>query len=440
MSASTNAATDPHLEDYVDRIQPHKASNLLLWLILAFLLFFILWASLVQLDRTIHATGRVVPSNRLQIVSNLEGGIISAILAHPGDIVIKGQVLVRLDQTQSGAELGSSAITVDALNAKIARLEAEIAGRAPVYASTDNPAITEQIGIERSLHAARMADLASLTSAGAAREAQAQRAVAEAEAAYRSRTSARDAAQRQLELIRPLVARGIEPQVSLIQFENSAAVAGSDAEQAAAAIARARSAVAEARATLSQVSQAWRAQAGTDLAAAQAEMAARRRTMPALAARDSRAVVRAPVSGRVNRVLVSTVGSSVAAGQPIVEVVPSADALTVEALVTPKDIASVHIGQHAKINVTAYDSAVYGGMNGEVVTISPDAVVEERTGESHYTVRVRGQAETFRDREGRRLPIGPGMTADVNLLGDRRSVMAYILTPFTRLSESAFRE
>lgn len=438
MSATDTA--EPRLEDYVDRMRPGRASSLLLWLILAFVVIFILWASLVQLDRTIHASGRIVPSNRLQVVSNLEGGIVSAILAHPGDVVRQGQVLVRLDQTQTGAELGSSAITVDALTAKIARLEAEIAGREPVYGKPANAAIAEQIGIERALHAARMADLASLTSAGAAREAQAQRAVVEAEAAYRSRQSARDAAQRQLDLMRPLVARGIEPQVSLIQLENGAAVAASDAEQAAATIARARSAVAEARATQSQVRQAWRAQAGTDLAAAQAEMAARRRTMPALAARDSRAVVRAPVTGRVNRVLVSTVGSSVAPGQPIVEVVPSADALTVEAMVTPKDIASVHIGQHARINVTAYDSAVYGGMEGEVVTISPDATVDERTGESHYTVRVRGRADSFRDREGRRLPIGPGMTADVNLLGDRRSVMAYILTPFTRLSESAFRE
>ncbi len=435
-----SAITDTHLEDLADRIEPRTASNLLLWLILGFLVIFIAWASLVQLDRTIHATGRVVPSSRLQVVSNLEGGIVAAILARAGDVVRRGQVLVQLDETQSGAELGSSAITVDALTAKIARLEAEIAGREPVYAGTANPALAEQIQIERSLHAARMSDIASLTSAGAAREAQAQRAVAEAEAAYQSRVWARDSARRQLDLIRPLVERGIEPQVSLIQLENSAAVATSDAQQASAAIARARSRVAETRASLSQVRQAWRAQAGTDLAAAQSEMAARRRTMSALQARVSRAVVRAPVAGRVNRVLVSTVGSSVAAGQPIVEVVPSADSLTVEAMVTPKDIASVHIGQHARINVTAYDSAVYGGMSGEVVTISPDATIEERTGESHYTVRVRGDANSFRDRDGRRLLIGPGMTADVNLLGDRRSVMAYILTPFTRLSESAFRE
>jgi adhesin transport system membrane fusion protein len=169
-------------------------------------------------------------------------------------------------------------------------------------------------------------------------------------------------------------------------------------------------------------------------------MAARREAMPALAAKVSRATVSAPVDGRVNRVLVSTVGSSIGAGQPIVEVVPSADALTVEALVTPKDIAAIRIGQHARVNVTAYESAIYGSMDGHVVTISPDATVDEKNGESHYTVRVQADAKRFRDRNGRLLPIGPGMTADVSLIGDKRSVMAYILTPFTRLSEQALRE
>ena len=138
--------------------------------------------------------------------------------------------------------------------------------------------------------------------------------------------------------------------------------------------------------------------------------------------------------------LVSTVGASIGAGQPIVEVVPSADALTVEAAVAPKDIASVRIGQHARVNITAYESGIYGGMDGRVVTISPDATVDERTGDSHYTVRVRTDAKNFRGPSGERLVIGPGMTADVNLIGDKRSVMAYILSPFARLREDAFRE
>ncbi len=432
--------TDTHLEDLADRIKPKAVSNLLLWLILSFIVVFIIWASIVKLDRTVHAPGRVVPSSRLQVLSNLEGGVVSAILVHVGDLVKRGQPLVRLDQTQAGAEFGSSEITVGALNAKIARLQAEIAGREPIYPAAATPEVAQQIGIERSLHAARMSDLASLSAAGAARAAQAERAVAEAQSAYASRISARDSAQRQLEMIRPLVQRGIEPQLTLIQLENSAAVAGTDAAQASAAIARAQSAVSEARASLAQVRSSWRAQAGTDLAAAQSEMAARQRSMPALAAKLGRSTVASPVDGRVNRVLVSTVGSSIGAGQPIVEVVPSAETLTVEALVSPKDIAAVRIGQRARVNITAYESGVYGGMDGRVLTISPDATVEERTGESHYTVRVRADAQNFRGPGGQRLVIGPGMTADVNLIGDKRSIMAYILTPFTRLREEALRE
>jgi adhesin transport system membrane fusion protein len=436
----TDTAHHTHLEDLADRIKPKAVSNLLLWLIVGFVTIFVIWAIVVKLDRTVHASGRVVPSNRLQVLSNLEGGIVSEILVHAGDVVRRGQPLIRLDRTQAGSELGSSEATVAALAAKIARLQAEIAGRDPVYPTASTPEIAEQVSIERSLHAARMSDLSSLTSAAAARAAQASRAVAEARAAHQSRVSARDSARRQLDLMRPLVERGIEPQITLIQLESTAAVAGTDAAQAAAGIARAESGVAEARASLSQVRGAWRAQAGTELAAAQAELGARRQAVPALADRLSRATVSAPVSGRVNRVLVSTVGASIGAGQPIVEVVPSADALTVEAMVSPKDIAFVRIGQHAKINITAYESSIYGGMDGRVVIISPDATMDERSGDSHYIVRVRADAQSFRGPDGKRLAIGSGMTADVNLIGDKRSVMAYILSPFTRLRENAFTE
>ena len=431
---------DPHLDDLADRIEPRAASNVLLWTILGFFIAFVLWASLVQIDRTVRAPGRIVPSGRLQVVSNLEGGIIAAILVRAGDLVRQGQALVKLDPTQSGAELGSGEIQVVALQAKIARLEAEVAGREPMYPVPRDAAGADQVAIERALHQTRMSDLASLVSANTARESQMLSAVAEAQAAYRARVSARDAAARQLAMMRPLVERGIEPQITLVQLQNSASVAASEAAQASASIGRAQSGVAEARATASQVRQNWRVQAGSELAAAQAEMTARSRTVPALAARFGRSTIAAPVTGRVNRVLVSTIGSSIGPGQPIVEVVPSNDTLMVEALVGPKDIGFVRIGQKAKINVSAYDSAIYGGMDGEVLTISPDATIDERTGESHYTVRIRADAKSLRDAQGKPLAIGPGMTTDVSLLGDKRSIMAYILTPITRLGETAFRE
>jgi membrane fusion protein, adhesin transport system len=431
---------DPHLDELAKRLKPASASNLLLWLIFGFFVVFILWASLVKLDRTVHAAGRIVPSGWLQVISNSQGGTVAAILVRPGDLVRRGQDLVRLVPTESEAELGSNVSTVASLSAKTARLEAEVRGQDPRFPTPRDAAEKDQIAVERELHLARLKDLSIETAEAEARASEASRAIAEAEAAYQSRVTARDSAREQLALIRPLVDRGIEPRLSLIQLDNQASVASSDAAQARASLARMRASLAEAHASVAKVRQQWRSQAAADLTATRAERDMRNRNTPALEERVRRSRIVSPVNGVVNRVLVTTVGSSVAANQPIVEVVPFADRLTVEALVSPKDVASVRVGQKARINISAYDSAVYGAMEGEVVTISPDATVEERTGESHYMVRVRTYADTLRDPNGRKLPIGPGMTADVNLLGDKRSVMAYLLTPLTRLSETAFRE
>jgi adhesin transport system membrane fusion protein len=109
-------------------------------------------------------------------------------------------------------------------------------------------------------------------------------------------------------------------------------------------------------------------------------------------------------------------------------------------MINPKDIGSVRIGQQAKVSLTAYDSSIYGSLKGKVTSISPDAVINEKTGESHYIVEVRTSAAALISKTGRKLPIGVGMVSDVALLGDRRSVLSYLLSPITRLREEAFRE
>ncbi|HEX8654080.1 MAG TPA: HlyD family type I secretion periplasmic adaptor subunit [Allosphingosinicella sp.] len=428
------------LEDFAGRIRPKLASSVLLWAVLAFFVIFVVWAALTELDRTVRAQGRVIASSQLQIVSNLEGGVVEAIMVQPGQMVQENAELVRLDPTTTSSELGSGEASIVALAAKIARLEAEVAGREPVYPNATDAAGASQIAIERSLHSSRMSELAQLTSAAQARILQAQRAITEAEAGYQARVTARDARRQEAAMIRPLVERGIEPRMSLTQAESAAAVAASEAAAAAAAVSRARASLSEAQATLGQQRGDWRSRAATELATAQAEFAARRRAMPALSERVARTVVRSPVRGRVNRVLVTTVGGSVAPGAPLVEVVASEDSLVVEAMVRPQDIGSVRMNQAARVNITAYDPTVYGHLDGRVVSISPDAVADERTGESFYMVRVRTTANALRGHRGEPLQIGPGMQAEVNLLGDKRSVLSYLLSPITRLRETAFRE
>jgi adhesin transport system membrane fusion protein len=429
-----------HIEDLTDRIKPRAASSILLWVVTGFVLIFFIWAYFAEIERTVRGMGRVIPSSQLQVVSNLEGGIVEEILVRQGQQVRTGDPLVRLDPTQTGAEYGSGEATLAALQAKIARLEAEVAGRRPAYPAAADAVMAEQISIEQALHTSRMADLASLTAAAQSRATQAERAVAEAEATYRARVQAREAREAEVRILRPLVERGIEPRLNLSQAESAAAVAASEAEAAAESIARARAGVAEARSSLAQIRQEWRAQAANELASAQAELAARRRALPALADRVERTTVRAPLPGLVNRVLVTTLGGSVAPGAPLVEIVPSEDSLLVEARVLPDDIAFVSLNQPAKVAVTAYDRAVYGALDGRVVAISPDAVTEERTGETYYLVRVRTSTNALLDPRGRPMPIGPGMVAEVDLLGDTRTVLQYILSPITKLSETALRE
>ena len=431
---------ETHLEDLTTRLRPRAASNILLWAVLAFLVIAVVWAATADLDRSVRAPGKVAPSSQLQVISNLEGGIVQEIMVKPGDLVKAGQPLVRLDETQASSDLGSTESTLSAQSIRIARLEAEVTGRSPNFPQARSPQERSQIDIERSLYAARAADLSSLTAAANARIAQAQRSVAEAQAAYQSRVTARDSALDELETIRPLVERGIEPRISLVQLQSRASVASSDVAAAAQSVSRAQASVAEARASLAQARQNWRSQAATELASTQAESAAREESLPALTDRAARKLVEAPVAGRVNRVLVSTVGGSVNAGQPLVELVPTEDNLVLEARVRPQDIGFVRLQQKARIDITAYESAIYGSLHGKVVTISPDATDDERTGESYYLVTVRADSDKLTAPSGQILPIGPGMTASISLLGDKRSVLSYILTPITRLRDRSFRE
>ncbi|MBX7541281.1 HlyD family type I secretion periplasmic adaptor subunit [Qipengyuania sphaerica] len=429
-----------HIEDFVADIEPGKASKALFWGITIFFVLIIIWAALAEIDRTVRGMGRVISSSELQVISSLEGGILEEILVRPGDAVTSGQPLLRLDPTETGANLGSTSATAQALDMKVARLTAEVTGRAPSYPSPADEDAARQMEIEKALYASRQASLRSALSAGQAQLQRSRQQVMEAQAAIDSRQSTLTRAETELAAVRPLVENGIEPRLTLTRAESDAASARSDLAGARAMLGRSQAQVAEASANLARIRQDWREQSASELAAAQAEFEARSSTLPALEERLQRTTLRAPVAGKVSRVLVATKGSAVRPGDPLVELVADEDSLLVEARVSPQDIGNVRIGQQAKVGITAYDQAVYGTMEGEVTTISADSIQDPQTGEIYYLVRVATQDNALEGPDGRPLAIGPGMVADVSLLGDKRTVLQYILTPITRLSETAFRE
>jgi adhesin transport system membrane fusion protein len=418
---------------------PSRAARLAFWLIAGFLGLLLLWASLTSLATSVSATGRVVPAGRLQVLSHPEGGQIKAILVRPGQRVEAGQPLVRLDPGLAAGELGRSASSAQALAARIARLEAEASDTSPVFPSTLEAEAPALVASERSLWRANMQDRDSAASAERARLDAARRSLAEAEADASARTEASAQAARELALVTTLVDKGLEPRISLDRARSGLAQAQAAASAGASNVARARAMVREAEAGLASLLSRRRASAGDALAVARAELAQLEAGLPALAGRVDRAMVKSPVAGTVNRLLVNTIGSSAAPGAALVEVVPAGEALVIDAQLKPADIGFVHAGQKARIRLTAYDSAVFGSLDGAVAHISPDASTNERTGETHYDVRI-ATSGMLHDQQGRPLAIAPGMVAEVSLLGPERSVLAYLLSPFTRLSQQAFRE
>ncbi len=406
-------------------IEPSKAAKILLYAIAGLLAVALLWASVAKLDRVTRGEGRIVPSNHLQKVQYLEGGIIKEILVRPGETVKKGAVLVRVDPTQINAKLSSGQDGYYALAARIARLEAAAAGadlRLPAGLAEAAPEIAAN---ERTLFQSRKDEF----EAALAIE---QGKLGEALAARDLAVETHALAEQELAIVEPLVAKRIEPRIELLRARQRAASAQNEKQRAEIA---ARSAESEA----ARVRNTFYAGVADDLAKARAEMSGVAGDLPGLRDRADRTAVRSPIDGVVHRVLVQTIGGVVQPGETIVEVVPAGDTPMIEAKVKPADIGYLHVGQEARVRISAYDSSAYGSLNGTIETISPDAIEDPKDGARHFLVTVRLDETAFASAKGP-LPPTPGMAATVDILNGKRTVLAYLLKPIAEVSRTALRE
>ena len=412
--------------------------GLLLWSIVALTTITLLWAALARLEVVIAATGRVIPASQLQILSNLEGGTLASIAVKPGQKVAAGQLLMQLDPVLRASDAAVGQSSVDALAVRAARLAAEARGDRPNIDMPDvDPAI---VATEQALARSDTIALGTERSMALARQEQASRAAAEAEATLLQKQEALRLAAREETVMRPLVEQGAEPGLTLDRVTSQRVQAEAGVRAAEQNLRRARAGITEARRGVWSVDTRFRNRAAEALAVTRAELASRSGQQPALADRLARTQVRAPVAGIISRLRVTTPGAAVSPGEPLVELVPAGDKLLVEARVSPADIGFVAAGQKARVRVSAYDYSIYGALDGTVQNVAPDAVVDERTGEVHFLVRIALPDDCFPTENAGCLPLGPGMLADVSLLGPKRSVLSYLLSPLTQISSSAFRE
>ena len=425
------------LSDKIE-LTPKIAANALLICIASFFVLFILWASLSELDEVTRASGRIVPSKQIQIIQNLEGGIVKEILVRQGDKVKAGDVLVKLDRTQFDAEFNRNEEEFLSLEATIARLKAESNFEEPVF---DEKLMAEQeymVSRELNLFNARKAEFDASINSIAARLKQIEQELIETEVSLVSARSASALADREVELLKPLVERGIEPQMELVRAEQRKIEASGDSRIAELGIEKAKKSVEEVNLQIEAERQKFRASALMELNEAETNRNQLVDSLPALSDRVNRTDVLAPTDGIINQVMVSTLGGIVDSGMPIVELVPLDDTLLVEAEVQPQDIAFLRPGQDARVKLTAYDFARYGALEGRVENISADAILNDQE-QYVYVIQVRTEENSLPSDDGN-LPILPGMVAEVDILNGKKSIMRYLMNPVLKLQEKAFRE
>jgi membrane fusion protein, adhesin transport system len=415
-----------------------RLPHVVLAVMIVFTVAAVAWAAWFDIDEVAHGEGRVITRSQVQVITNLEGGIIQEILVREGDVVRKDQPLIRIDDTRFVSAYREGEQGTLALKAKIARLNAEARHSAfvmPEDVAKGNRLIADR---ERSLYQARQAEYATRVQVLRQQLAQRESEVVELRNRVQRLAEQLTLVERELAITAPLVKRGVVSEVEVLRLEREQARTRGDLDQARLSMPRVEAAIAEAKGKIADADAAFRSQAGTDLAQAEGEYAKLAEQIPALEDRASRTLVRAPMDGVVKVIPNKTVGGVVQPGSPMIEMVPVEDTLLIETRLRPADIAFVHQGQHAVVKVSAYDYSIFGGLEGRIEHVSADSIVPQQ-GDPYYIAHVRTASNTI-DYYGKKLSIAPGMLATVDVVTGRRSILHYLTKPINRARERALTE
>lgn len=401
------------------------------------------WAATAPLAGAAIAPAVVAPDGSRKTVQHLEGGIVHRILVQDGSKVAAGQELIELDTTASQAEHAALLAQCQALLAAEARLMAEQAG-APTAAFPDeltaasarDPALARVLASEADRLASRRAALADQLSVLAERSTQGEAEIRGLEAQIAS-------GQRQLELIaeevegvRTLLAKGLERKPRLLALQRSQAQIDGGVASSRAGIARARQVIAETRQQMRSLTSDHVELVARELGETRKSRAPIEERLRATADRLARTTIVAPVAGTVVNLQVTTSGGVIAAGKPLLDIVPAGAELLLEARVAPNDIDEVHVGLVAQVHLLAYRSHNLPRIEGTVREVSADRLEDAKTNQPYYLARVAVGTHA--------LPAGivlsAGMPADVAIVTAERTMLDYLLRPITETLRRGMRE
>jgi membrane fusion protein, adhesin transport system len=414
-----------------------RVTHLILWLIIVLIGTLIGWAAYFEIDEVARGDGKVIPSSQIQVIQNLEGGILEELLVKEGDIVEKDQVLLRINDTRFSSPLRESQSQRGALQAKIARLTAEAEHKEFVITKDISDQDKEFWKNEQSLFLARQQGLQATVNILEQQKNQKSQEIRELKSKQSQLEKSRNLVQQELKITRPLVKQGIMSEVELLRLERQANDIQGEMETTRLGIPRIEAALEEVKRKIEEAAANFRSAAQSELNENKAKLSGLSESNVALEDRVKRTAVRSPVRGTVKQIKVNTVGGVVQPGMDLLEIVPLEDNLLIEAKVRPSDIAFLHSGQAAMIKFSAYDFSIYGGLTAKLEHISADSITNEK-GEPFFLIRLRTDKNYLGN--VKHLPIIPGMITTVDILTGRKTILDFLMKPLNKIRERAFRE
>ena len=411
-------------------------SHAILWITVIFTITVITWANYAMLDEVTRGLGKIIPSQKIQVIQNLEGGIVAEILVKEGEVVERGQVLLRIDDTRFAVSVRENQITSATIKAKIARLTVESKGKLFKLSRTLKK---QEIYInEQDLAKLRQQKLQANIDILIQQKNQKKYEIKELKAKQQQLQHSYNLAQQELKIIKPLVKKGIISEVDLLRLQREISDLKVKFDGIKLRIPRTKAAIAEADRKIAEIKITFRTNALTELNDIKAELLFISESKLTLEDRVTRTAVRSPVKGAVKQIKINTIGGIVQPGMDLMEIVPLEDYLLIEAQIRPSDIAFLHPGQTAMIKFTAYDFSIFGGLQANLQHISADSIVNKQ-GEAFFLIRLR-TTKNYLGTEIKPLPIIAGMTVEVDILTGKKSLLSYLLKPIKKAQQQALRE
>ncbi|AMG28909.1 HlyD family type I secretion periplasmic adaptor subunit [Grimontia hollisae] len=459
---SSTLPASEHL-DYIDDktaallLSTPKSTRILLWVIALFIIVTAVWAAFAELDKVTVGQGKVIPSSQLQVVQNLEGGLIKKLLVHEGDTVEEGQQLLLIDDTMFRSDFRERVQELTSLQGDAVKLQSlveSVVVNPETGVENWQEAVTIQrnelvftpefqeehravVARQRAEYRDKLNNLQNQLSVTAQQIRQKEQELIEVEARVQNLRQSYRFAHEEYSITKPLADEGVVPQIDLLKLQRQVNDTQRELSSAELSLPSITSSLQEAVFKHIDVALKFRAEQQERLSDVEDKLLAMTETRVTLADRVERTVVVSPVNGTIKKLHVNTVGGVIQPGMDLVEIVPSEDNLLIEAKIAPQDIAFLRPGLEAIVKFSAYDFTVYGGLTGILETISADTIQDEE-GNSFYLVKIRTESNNLG--EGEELPIIPGMTASTDIITGKRSVLDYLLKPILQAQKSALRE